>query len=586
MEKVKIKIGGKDISQSVSNVRITQELGNHHFYEIRVLLTDIIEKFKGVLRQNAKDLIGQAVEISMDPNTFYGIVTGISLSRVRRKENELVISGGSPTILMDEGPNTISFYEQTIKQIADTILSPYKSKFSASTISPGSREKLKYIVQYNESNFQFLSRMAATFGDWFFYDGEQIFYATRPTLKSNTVVKLYQDKNLLEFDLGIKTLPVNFKLSGYDYKKHQYLSKESTYSGKVSAYTEIALDKSKKEMFVNPMLMPISQSYSDKDIELIKGMKEKSRVTKMVVLTGSSTESSLKVGNYIQVLDERTDLKGSTEDYGNFIITSLSHSFSNDGDNYSNVFEAVPAEVEIPPYKNAVDHPFCEMQLAEVTDNNDPDSLGRIRVQFIWQRGTDQKSPWIRVASSSSGKDKGFYTVPEKGDQVIVAFEHNDPERPYSLSCLYNGDAKPQHSNSNNHLKALSTKGGHSILMNDEGGKESMALSSPKDVSVTGSSGKVTITGQENITVESKGKDIMIKAPGKITIQADTIEFKGDTKISLTAPEIKCSAAKEFKTDSPSITIEGIATNTIKGNIVNVEGTTTANISGGIIKLN
>ncbi len=586
MEKVKVKIDGKDFSQSIDNVRMIQELGNHHFYEIRILLTDIVDKFKGILQQNAKELIGKPVDISIEGNGFKGIVTGVSLSRIRRSENVLVIYGGSPTILMDEGPNTVSFYEQTMKQIADTLLNQYKSKFSAVTVSPGSKEKLKYIVQYNESNFQFLSRMAASYGDWFFYDGEQIFYTTKPALKSNKVIKLYQDKNLLEFDLSVKTLPVNFKLTGYDYKKHEYLSGESAYSGKVSSYTEIALDKSKKEVFVNSMQLPVSQSHSDKDIQQMKGLTEQSRLTKMVVLVGSSTEPSLKVGNYIQILDERMDLKGSTEDYGNFLIASLSHSFGKNGDQYSNSFEAVPAEVEIPPYKIALQHPFCEMQLAEVMENNDPDQMGRIRVQFVWQRGTDQLSPWIRVASSSSGKDKGFYSIPEKGDQVVVAFEHNDPERPYSLSCLYNGQSKPQHFNSSNHLKAISTKGGHSILMNDEGGKESFAVTSPKDFSVTASSGKITITGQEVITVESKAGAIMIKSPGKVTIQADIIEFKANSKISLKAPKIKCSASEKFSVVSPTVNIEGNETNTIKGNEVNLEGATAANITGGVIKLN
>ena len=156
MEKVKIIIGDRDLSQSISNVRMIQELGNHHFFEIRVLLTEIPEKFKGILNQTAKDLIGEAVEISVGENSFRGIVTGISLNRVRRIDNELVIRGGSPTLLMDEGPNAVSFYEQTMKQIADTVFEQYKSKFSAITNSPNSKEKLKYVVQYNESNFQFL----------------------------------------------------------------------------------------------------------------------------------------------------------------------------------------------------------------------------------------------------------------------------------------------------------------------------------------------------------------------------------------------------------------------------------------------
>lgn len=586
MEKIKVKIGGEDFSQRYTSIHIRQELGWHHYFEVRIALTDIIEKFKGILSKTAKDLFGKPIEIALSDNKFKGLVTGVSLNRVRRQENELIITGSSPTVVMDEGPNTISFYEQTLKQIADTLINQYGGKFKGVHISPKSKEKIKYVVQYKESNFQFLTRMAASHGEWFYFDGEEIYFTAKPPQKSDKTVKLYQDKNLLHFDLSVKAAPVNFKLAGYDYKKHKYLDKEAAYNGKMSDFAKIAFDKSKSDLYSHTMLMPIHQSLSDKDLDQLKTLREQTHVTEMVVLSGSSTEESLKVGNYIQLLDERSDLVGSTEDYGNYIITHLEHSFSSEGDNYFNSFEAVPAEVEIPPFISPMEPPFCEMQLADVVENNDPDAMGRIRAQFLWQRGTDQKSPWMRVASPYSGKDKGFYVIPEIGDQMVVAFEHNNPDRPYVLTGLYNGEAKPENSNSENNLKAIKTKGGNTILMNDEKGKESFGITSPKDVAVTASAGKITITGQELITMESKGNDIKIDSPGTITIHAKEIVLKADSKISFVAPTIESNAEKEFKAKSKAITIEAESTNTIKGLTMNMEGTTMTNISGGTIKLN
>ncbi len=587
MEKVKLTIGGEDYSARYASVLLRQELGWHHSVEVRVPLADTADKFKGVLGRTAKDLFGKPLRLSLGSNGFAGLVTGVSLNRVRRQENELVITGGSPTLAMDEAPHTVSFYEQTLKQIADTLITQYRGQFRDVQVSPKSKEKIKYTVQYRESNYQFLARLAASYGEWFYYDGEKVWFGTKPPPPGDKMVKLYQDKNLLGFDLAIRTAPVNFRLSGYDYKKHAFLDKEAAHSGKLGDFARIAFDKSKSELYPRTGLLPIHESLSEKDLDQRKTLREQAQVTGLVVLTGSSTEETLKVGSYVQLLDERSDLVGSTEDYGQFIVTRVEHSFGREGDDYCNDFEAVPAEVDLPPFGSPTEPPYCEMQLAEVVENNDPDAMGRVRVQFLWQRGTDQQSPWVRVASLYSGKDKGMYVVPEAGDQVVVAFEHNHPDRPYVLTGLYNGESKPEHHNSGNHLKALKTKGGNALLMNDEKGKESFGITSPKDVSVTATAGKMVLTGKEAVTVESTASDVTITSPGTVTIHAKTIVLAADEKISLAAPQIECTADGEFKAAAPAVTLEAGNANTIKGGqTVTIEGTMTTSIAGGMIKLN
>jgi type VI secretion system secreted protein VgrG len=587
MENVKVKIGGEDYTARFSSIHIQQDLGWHHYVEIRLPLADTIQKFKGVLNKTAKDLIGKALEISFEGNKFKGIVVGLALNRVRRQENELIVTGGSPTLVMDEGPDTVSFYEQTLKQIADSLINKYANYFKKVTISPGAKEKIKYIVKYKESTYEFLNRIAAQYGEWFYFDGEEIFFATKPVKQSDKVRKLYQDKNLLHFDLSLNATPVNFKLSGYDYKQHQYLQEESSYNLTMSEFAKIAFDKSKSELYKNSTQLPVHSSLNKVDLGLLKDLRERMTVTELVVLSGSSTDELLRPGMFVHLLDERTDLVGNTEDYGEYILTRVEHSFDKQGENYFNSFEAVPSEVEVPPFVSPLDSPYCEMQLADIVENNDPDAMGRVRVQFLWQRGTDQKSPWIRMGSPYSGKDKGFYVVPEKGDQVLVAFENNSPNRPYVLTGLYNGDAKPENHHSENNLKSLKTRGGHVILMNDEKGKENFGVTSPKDVSIDGVAGKITLTSKELITIQSQGNDIKLECPGTITIHSKDIILNADSKISLNAPTVESNAGKEFKATSPTITIEGQENSTIKGGVnVNIEGTLMTNITGGTIKLN
>jgi Rhs element Vgr protein len=584
MEVIKAKIAGEDYSKKYSSICLSQYLGTHHTLEVMDSEPDTSSKFKGIISRKANELIGKSIEISMGENKFKGCVSDVSLSRIRRETNEISIHGGSPTLLMEEGPTTCSFYEQTVKEIVDKVLQPYSSHFTQMRISPSSKEKIKYTVQYKESNFQFLSRLAAQHGDWFYFDGEDIFFGPKPSRMNP--IKLYQDANILSFHLSIKTVPVNFKLMAYDYKKHAFLQKETDGSDKMGDYAKIAYHKSKEAFFTHAMLRPVLQSMGSKELDQLKSLKQKAQLTEMVVLSGASTETQLRIGSYVQLIDERNELLGGKEEYGTFIVVQVKHFFEKEGTHYSNTFEAVPSEVSTPPIFNAFEPPFSEMQLAEVKDVNDPDSLGRIKVQFSWQRSTDHMSPWIRVVSPYAGNQTGFYFVPEIGDQVLVAFEENHPERPYVLGSLYHGESKPENFQAKNYLKGIKTKGANVILLNDEKDKESVAVTSPKDISITGTDGKITITGKDLVTIESKGKDIQITSAGTITIQAKKISLKADEEISMEAPKIQCKADADFKVEAGNVTHDAQGENSVKGLKVNVSGSVESNISGGMIKLN
>jgi len=78
-----------------------------------------------------------------------------------------------------------------------------------------------------------------------------------------------------------------------------------------------------------------------------------------------------------------------------------------------------------------------------VTDNNDPDKMGRVKVKYPTLT-EDHTSFWARLASPMAGKQRGLYILPEIDDEVLVAFEHGDIHRPYVIGMLWNGkDALP-----------------------------------------------------------------------------------------------------------------------------------------------
>ena len=597
----KVKIGSLDISTQFRNFQLEQVVGGHHQFSLIVGSEERSSYFKGNLADNSKKWIGQILEIE---GMFKGIITSISLSRSQGSGSDFHITGKSPTIHLDDGIHVQSFGEKTMKHIIDNVIKSYESKFDKVDINPNYKKKIKYCVQYRESHFSFMNRLAARYGEWFFYDGQQLSFGK---LKEGEVIRLSYERDLLNFELELKTTPVNFKMRAYDYKGHKFPIESASYETLNNEYAKIAFDKSKDDIFPETTDIPFHFSMSEDDLKQITSLRQNLHLNDLVVLSGTSTRSDLQLGSVIEVVDPRAGLEaGGMDNYGKYVITSLNHDISGEKEQYLNHFEAIPQGLVLPPLRTTLDPPQCELQEGEVLENKDPKSLGRVKVQFMWQKdlkGDDSKTPWIRVASHSSGGDKGLYMIPEKGDHVLVAFEHNHPERPFVLSSLYHGASKPEHYDPDNLKKALKTKGGHQILMNDEKGKESMALSSPFDFSAAATSGDMNLTAKSKITIKSDSGDITISTPtnisvdadgnitinakGDITLEAVNINLKGKASINLEAPKININAQAQLNSSAPQVSIEGQAQTTVKGGaMLNLESSGITNVSGTMLKLN
>ena len=593
-----IKLAGENITDVIGHLSLNLNMDKHSQFTLQFANEDSSRIFRGTLADSSKKWIGKPLEVE---GFFKGIVTTVSLSRAQGGSSDFVIRGQSPTILMDDGINTQSFKDQPLQQIIDAVLKTYNGKLGDLDINPTYKTPLKYIVQYRESNFDFINRLAARYGQWFYYDGQKLILGNAPKSKP---IFLKFGMDLSHFDISMKALPLNFKVLGYDYKDHKTIKGEPDYKPLDHEYADIALNKSKGEVFPQKPVVPINMSMSQEDLKQISKLRQNVHLDELVVLSGASSNQTLCVGSTIEIIDERDGLiAGGVDKYGKYIITHLTHEFGTRAESYSNHFEAIPAGAEMPPLSISPDPPTCEMQEAKVKENNDPDGMGRVKVQFIWQEEKNDMTNWIRVAAPQGGGDKGFYILPEKGDQVLVAFEHNHPERPYVLTGMYHGKSKPEHHDPENLKKAIKTKGGHQILMNDEKGKESMALSSPFDfsaaatagdmnlkakskITIKSDSGDITITTPTNISVDAKG-NITIEAKGDITIEAVNINLKGKAAINLEAPTINIKADAELNASAPQVTIDGKMMTTVKGGaMLNVESMGITSVSGTMLKLN
>ncbi len=581
-----IKLAGDDITHLFAELQLEQAISNHHYFTIRLPSDDSLPMFKNTLKTSSEKWLGEIVEIE---NCFKGVITSLALSRAKTGGSEFLIRGQSISILADDALVFKSFGKKPLTKIVDEAFSSYTGKIDMES-NPGYTKELKYCVQNAESNFDFLNRLAARYGEWFFYNGHKLIFGKLP---ESEPVRLDFAYDLNYFDISLNAVPVNFKIIAYDYKNHNAPpTKNSEYSDLQNPFAKVALDKSKGEIFGNKFDMPIQISMDDADLDQIKTLKQNLNIARLAVLSGTSTNFNLGIGKIIEVVDSRKGLLvGGLENYGKYVITRLHHSVSTHGDDYTNTFDAVPLDVVVPPTQISPDPPACQPLFGEVKENNDPKKLGRIRVQFSWQKplkGDDSMTPWIRVSSPMASGDKGFYMVPEKGDQVIVAFEQNHPEKPYVLiPGMYHGEAKPQYFDDNNYKKAIKTKGGNLILMHDEDKKQSMALSSPVDFSGTATDGKMDFKAKKVITIISDEEEIKIKAPKKITIEADDIEINGAKSVKINGKMIDIVADMSLTEKATTVSIEGSASTDVKGNgKMNVESAGITTVTGSMLKLN
>ncbi|MDT7951095.1 MAG: phage baseplate assembly protein V [Acetobacteraceae bacterium] len=163
---------------------------------------------------------------------------------------------------------------------------------------------------------------------------------------------------------------------------------------------------------------------------------------------------------------------------------------------------------------------------AIVTDIADPDGQGRVRVSLPWSPdsgGGQGFEAWARNATLFAGANRGSFFLPDVGDEVLVAFEHGDPRRPYVLGGLWNGhDAPPQQVDQRNTKKVIRSRNGVKITLDDTDGQELLRLETPGGQSFTlkDGPGAVTIEDSNGNSVKLETAGITVTAAAKVTVNA------------------------------------------------------------------
>lgn len=166
---------------------------------------------------------------------------------------------------------------------------------------------------------------------------------------------------------------------------------------------------------------------------------------------------------------------------------------------------------------------------AVVVDVADPEGRGRVRIRLPWapDAGGASYEAWARLATMMAGSDRGTWFVPDIDDEVLVVFEGGDPQRPYVIGSLWNGqDGPPETMQDGNPIRSIHSRNGVILTFDDSDGGERLQLETPGGQVVTLSDGPGVVTVSDSngntITLDSAG--VTVDCAAKVTVSASTLE--------------------------------------------------------------
>lgn len=555
----------------------------------------------------AKSLVGKSVTIALLYNQgdavkeryFNGHVSNVrSLgSRVsavadgdKYQDYLLTIS---PTLIFLEGrTNCRIFQEENVEDIVKKILGEHKVKVSSKCTK--TYPIYDYKVQYHETDLEFVSRLLAEEGIFYFFShkkGEHTLvladdvtaYQKSPEASVAFTTGSLAEAHIHAWSGGLDLPPGKTVKQGYDFLKPATKPKGDHVNSDLSDI------QSKQEVFEYQ-----AESEFGKRAKSAANVSLESLQRDTYLSSGSSNCRSFSPGDFFTFKsheDKREEKKSYllTRVAMEVSISSQIGSIKGASQTVVNQFTCVPKDVLYRPQQQASKPRIYGAQTAQVTgdpgDEIHVDKYGRVKVLFHWDREgkpDSSSSCWIRVAQNWAGNRWGAFFFPRVGQEVLIEFLDGDPDQPIISGALYNGDQMPPYAlpanKTQSGIKTRSSKGGgdanfNEIRFEDDKGKELLYLHAEKDHQLMvendqsdtiGNNRNIEITNNESVTIGGErvtdvgksdkltiGKELIIDAGSKITIKtggasismssSGSIDIKG-TNISINGSAIALKA--------------------------------------------
>ena len=593
---VATKVTVKGEEQKFVSLHLRQGFNRHHTFTVVVnylspnnTFQQTPEKFIGYIGETASiSFVHRQTGESYD---FEGIITQVEMVGSMGETGGVAIHGTSPTILYENNRTLDSWMDQSLSTIIKEATQEYGKVNLVS--NPKYAAPIPYMAQYNESVFDFMNRLSALYGEWFYYDGRKVYFG-KPD-RDNTE-KIVYDMDLEEVRLGANLVPG--KSARYDYVAQENKQHNADTPAKPDGMNDLqSIAHSCSEKAYTAKTTSAADPHVTDKAELDEQMRivKNASGANLLNIKGIGKTCRIRIGEIIDVsFPDRMKLPP----LGKFRIVGIEHEVRRDG-HYSNSFVGVPdgtVHIPVPDVKR----PLALPELATVKENNDDKGQGRVKVAFDWQKN-GKTTNWIRVQTPNAGvsgavpKNRGWVFVPEVGDQVMVSYEHGNPDRPYVTgSVFHSGSGKG--GDKDNKVKSIITRSGNAIVFDDETGSIVITDQTGKQLIMLDGTDAITVMAKKSITLTNEAESVIVMDDKSIGLQADTIALEGRKSVTLlsgnecmvlsseksiissSGTNIKQEAAKDYDVAAKNGTVNGV-------NLM-IEGKGNVTVSGGIVKFN
>lgn len=593
---VATKVTVKGEEQKFVSLHLRQGFNRHHTFTVVVnylspnnTFQQTPEKFIGYIGETASiSFVHRQTGESYD---FEGIITQVEMVGSMGETGGVAIHGTSPTILYENNRTLDSWMDQSLSTIIKEATQEYGKVNLVS--NPKYATPIPYMAQYNESVFDFMNRLSALYGEWFYYDGTKVYFG-KPD-RDNTE-KIVYDMDLEEVRLVANLVPG--KSARYDYVAQENKQHNADTPAKPDGMNDLqSIAHSCSEKAYTAKTTSAADPHVTDKAELDEQMRivKNASGANLLNIKGIGKTCRIRIGEIIDVsFPDRMKLPP----LGKFRIVGIEHEVHRDG-HYSNSFVGVPdgtVHIPVPDVKR----PLALPELATVKENNDDKGQGRVKVAFDWQKN-GKTTNWIRVQTPNAGvsgavpKNRGWVFVPEVGDQVMVSYEHGNPDRPYVTgSVFHSGSGKG--GDKDNKVKSIITRSGNAIVFDDETGSIVITDQTGKQLIMLDGTDAITVMAKKSITLTNEAESVIVMDDKSIGLQADTIALEGRKSVTLlsgnecmvlsseksiissSGTNIKQEAAKDYDVAAKNGTVNGV-------NLM-IEGKGNVTVSGGIVKFN
>ncbi|HVJ95139.1 MAG TPA: type VI secretion system tip protein TssI/VgrG [Labilithrix sp.] len=222
------------------------------------------------------------------------------------------------------------------------------------------------------------------------------------------------------------------------------------------------------------------------------------------------------------------------------------------------------------------------------------DEFGRVRLKFHWDRRAkhdEKSSPWVRVAQLQMS---GAVAIPRVGWEVLVAFEHGDPDRPIVLGRLYNGRHPPPYELPAQ--KTVSTllsysspngEGQNEIRFDDAAGSELVSIHAQRDLATTVFGKRETQVSTNRVVTIKKDEAITVKGTQSRAVKGLWDVAVGENQTLQVAGKRTETVAKDAQVvvhGNRETTIEGAHTISTRNLTLDASGDVTNTVTGSLIE--